>query len=177
MRDSPYDRVSILHSEVQGYRMAAFSGAHVKVGLRVHHPKVFMPLDFAFSPGRAYVSESGGPVSCIDIRTGHVSWQWSAGPATHAVQVAYNHDSGKLCAVVFPYQEGDTCSLFAIDVGTGTAEETISAAIATPAAFCQKGTMLVSADGAVRATKDGRLINQLDFDLDSAKMLSNKSLE
>jgi outer membrane protein assembly factor BamB len=121
----------------------------------------FAILGAAFSPGALSISESGGPVRCVDL-SGREIWRYTPDEGRHVLDLSYSESAAAFVGVEWPYQVGGNKTLLRFDTANGRA---VAADIGEPAetAFCLSGTLLLTSDGAVRDTMNGTLVSRLAF--------------
>jgi outer membrane protein assembly factor BamB len=62
---------------------------------RLPSPKIGF-LDVTFTPGRVYLTESGGVVRCLATETGDELWMYDPGEGTHVLSLSYRPSDGRI---------------------------------------------------------------------------------
>lgn len=105
-------------------------------------------LSIAFAPGRLCVSESGGPVRCLEVETGREVWRHDPEPNSHFLSLAYSPSLSAYFGIWWNYRFGSPRLLVRFDPETGDAHEV---ARSDPGwispVFCDRSSILVSAEG------------------------------
>jgi hypothetical protein len=80
--DSPYSSLLLLETRKRGYFLQGTN--------KVRIPNLsFALLDAAFSPNRVCLSESGGPVRCLDCDSGLELWRYDPPRHSHILRLRY----------------------------------------------------------------------------------------
>ena len=124
--------------------------------------KTFAVLDHTFSAHQICVTESGGPISCYDIRSGIELWEFNPGDEVHGLCVEYIPSLNAYATVVWPYEDGGENTLYLLECQTGEKLMQYPVLNGGPA-FIQTGAQMVFTDGAVVDTASGKQVNVLDF--------------
>ena len=123
----------------------------------------FGVLDATFGPELLCISESGGPVRCVDV-AGREVWRYGPAPGRHVLKLAYTGEMGCFVGVEWPYEHGGTKVLRRFSA-TGGEPRTV-AELGKPAevAFFAAGTRLLTSEGHVWDTINGIRVGRLVFD-------------
>ncbi len=156
---SPYDPVIVLDRKGRDYKLATSQNKQIATISRT----TFAALDFAFSPRKVCISESGGPVRCFQVTDGALLWQWEPGKGIHVLDLAYNEAQNRFAAITWPYQMGGDRRLVILDPDTGEARTIAPLAGADEHAFCCRGSLLVTSDGKLRDAATAEVLAVLDF--------------
>ncbi len=117
----------------------------------------FAVLSVAFGPGRACVSESGGPVRCLDTENGIEIWRFSPEPGSHFLRLAFCDSIGRFVGIIWPYEHGDPFKLIQFFSESGRPQEITTLPQAAEYEFCRKGAKLVSSDGNIWDVSSGTI--------------------
>ncbi len=66
----------------------------------------FAFLHVTFAPGLLAVSESGGPVRCLDIASGHERWRYQPTTGRHVLRLGYREAEPSLLGVEWSFEKG-----------------------------------------------------------------------
>lgn len=124
--------------------------------------ETFAVLCVAFAPGLVCVSESGGPLRCLDTQTGEEHWRF-AEKGQHFLTLAFAEKAEAFVGVCWPYERGGSFRLLRFEPGSGQASVVTDLGQSGEFAFCQRGTRLLSSDGSVIDSATGRRESVLAF--------------
>jgi hypothetical protein len=122
----------------------------------------FAILDVAIGPKSLAISESGGPVRCIDSSTGTELWRQSPGKRIHFLRVWYRQIDGNFYGVLWDFQTDSFRSLVRLDASSGQ-QKVICQLNSWEEIYSKKSDRLVTSNGEVLDLSDGRLIHRLQF--------------
>ncbi len=157
--ESVYDDLLVVDRKGRDFKLVDCDDKQVATVPRT----TFAALDFAFAPQKIAVSESGGSINCYDISCGERLWEHNPGNGVHALDLAYNEDSGTFVAITWPYQEGGEHQLVNLQAETGESVCAFPIDGSHEFAFCSKGSTLISSDGKLRDTATGEMQGVLRF--------------
>ena len=120
----------------------------------------FAILDATFAPGRLFVSESGGPVRCLSIASGHELWRYRPARGAHVLQLAYRADDDSVVAVEWPFEHGGPRQLLSFSAAEGV-QRSRHEIEGTAHAFCTNGRCLVMSNRQVLAVDSVRVLHEL----------------
>jgi hypothetical protein len=134
-------------------------------GVEVLVPKLtFALLDAAFSATSVCITESGGPVRCIDCLTGDELWRHTPPVDSHALRLHYNRADGFFYGVVWHYEKGQFRHLVRFDSETG--QNTLVRALDSwEEEFSEATQRLVTAGGDIIDLAGGDIVGKLAFPL------------
>lgn len=123
-------------------------------GRRLFHldRTTFAFLDVAFAPGAVVVSESGGPVRCIDASSGKERWRYTPKAGTHVLHLAYRRDSPCILGVEWPYAKGGAKTLVQWSLAEGAVLDRRILGQPADCCFGLDGKAIVLSDGNVLPT-------------------------
>jgi outer membrane protein assembly factor BamB len=110
----------------------------------------FAILDVCFGPGLLVLSESGGPVRCLDTATGRELWRYEPMAERHVLHLGYQASGPYVLGVEWPYVEGGSKRLIRLSPTDGTVVDMMI--LGQPADCC------FGLDGEVVVLSDGRII-------------------
>ncbi len=112
----------------------------------------FAVLSAAFAPGLVCVSESTGPVRCLDTSSGQERWRLAI-PDQHFLEVAYNENAASFVGVCWPYQRGGPHRLIRFGSNSGAVTELgelgSQSNLNPTTASCLRGSCFLLSDGRV----------------------------
>ncbi|MEM8666800.1 MAG: hypothetical protein AAGG48_04755 [Planctomycetota bacterium] len=117
--------------------------------------KSFAVLDFAFTPDRLAITESGGPISCYDLATTRELWTLSFPAGIHAIDLDYNEDANCFVAVSWPFEKGGKYRLLAITSDTGEIVRETVLRDGVDFGFANRGSRLITTTGRVFNSSSG----------------------
>lgn len=122
----------------------------------------FAVLDVAFSPQSLAISESGGPVRCIDSSTGTELWRQSPGKQIHYLRVWYRKTNRNFYGVQWDFQTGSFRSLVRLDANSGE-PNVICQLNSWEEVYCPQSDCMVTSNGELLNLSDGSLLHRLQF--------------
>jgi hypothetical protein len=150
VHDSPYDKVQFL----DGTRPQLLDGAG---GRRFYLARTaFAFLDVTFAPGLLVLSESGGPVRCIDLSTGQERWRYNPPPGSHVLCLGYREEEPCFLGVEWPFQKGGAKRLLQLSLNRGVILGTLDLGNPTDCCFALAGRVVVTAEGKILDSATGR---------------------
>jgi len=140
------------------------SGEYVLRGVKDFAiPKItFAILDVVFGPESLCLTESGGPVRCIDCRSGVELWRYEPGTKTHALRLWYREPDGHYYGVQWQYHSGGPHKVLRFEGGSGQVGE-ICQLDSWEEAVCSGLDCIVASSGEIVSLSNGRLIGRLNF--------------
>jgi WD40 repeat protein len=124
--------------------------------------ETFAVLCVAFAPGLVCVSESAGPLRCLDTQTGAERWRF-AEKGQHFLEIAFAEHAGAFVGVCWPYERGGAFRLLRFEAQSGEASVITDLGKAGKFEFCLRGTRLLSSDGLLMDSAIGRREGNLGF--------------
>jgi WD40 repeat protein len=122
----------------------------------------FALLDVAFGPQTIAISESAGPVRCLDSSTGNELWRQSPGKQIHYLRVWYRQTDGNFYGVPWDFRTGSFRSLVRLDANSG--KPTVVCSLHSwDEVYCTKSDRLITSNGEVINLSDGKRLHQLQF--------------
>jgi hypothetical protein len=112
----------------------------------------FAFLDVSFAPGFLVVSESGGPVRCIDSTTGVERWRYKPKSGRHVLNLGYRNDDSCVLGVEWPYEIGGSKTLVRWSLKDGDILDRKILGQPFDCCFGLGGKVIVLADGSVIPT-------------------------
>jgi WD40 repeat protein len=122
----------------------------------------FAVLCIAFGPGLVCVSESGGPLRCLDTETGAERWRFQE-RGQHFLELAFAEQAQVFVGVCWPYERGGVFRLLRFEPQSGVASEVAELGKAGDFEFCLRGSRLMSSDGPVIDSTTGSSVGRLAF--------------
>ncbi len=110
----------------------------------------FAFLDVCFGPGLVVLSESGGPVRCVDTASGKELWRYRPMAGRHVLHLGYQVSGPYFLGVEWSYVAGGSKCLIRWSPTDGTVVDTMI--LGQPADCC------FGLDGEVVVLSDGRII-------------------
>lgn len=140
------------------------SGGYVLRGVKdIAIPTItFAILDVAFGPESLCLTESTGPVRCLDCRSGVELWRYEPAKNNHVLRLWYRELDGHYYGVEWQYHSGGPHKLLCFAGGSGRVEE-ICQLDSWEEAVCGGLDCLVASSGEVVSLSNGKLIGRLDF--------------
>jgi WD40 repeat protein len=122
----------------------------------------FAILDVAFGPQSLAISESGGPVRCIDSSTGNELWRQSPGKQIHYLRVWYRPADRNFYGVQWDFKTGSFRSLVRLDADSG--KPTVVCYLNSwEEVYCTKSDRLITSNGEVLSLSDRKPLHRLQF--------------
>jgi hypothetical protein len=145
---SPFDDASWVDS----------ASPHILTKNRRHRVRrtTFAFLSAAFAPGLLSLSESGGPVRCIDIGDGTEKWGYSS-PGTHVVRLAYRDRPAAFVGIEWPYIRGGPMRLLQFALQDGRITGAFDIGNPVDVCFAQSGRVAVTTAGEIIDTCTGTI--------------------
>ena len=122
----------------------------------------FAILDAAFGPQSLVISESRGPVRCIDSFTGIELWRFTPEKDSHFLVLWFRNTDGNFYGVLWNYQQGSFRHLVRLAAANGDAK-TVCDLDSWCEAYCAKLDCVVTSSGALIDLLEGRLLHRLEF--------------
>lgn len=116
-------------------------------------------LDIAIAPEAFAVSESGGPLSSFDIKTGELKWRVPLNEDGHFLRLCYNERLNQFIGVSWPFMNGGNKKLKYIKKDTGDIENEVVINCPTITEFALDGQCLVTSDKELINLETGRKKN------------------
>jgi hypothetical protein len=82
----------------------------------------FALLATAFASDCVFVSESGGPIRCLNYSNGGARWMFTPDPGSHALRLHYSPTNDLLYAIIWQFDRGLFRHLVSFDPRTGEHE-------------------------------------------------------
>lgn len=123
----------------------------------------FALLDASFGSEHLCISESGGPVRCLELSTRHELWRYRSSDDKHVISLAYSSRLNSFFAIEWPYVRGGEKSLIRLTPQTGASD--LVARIGSPVdcLFLPDGMRLLTSKGKIYSIADGSLASELAF--------------
>jgi hypothetical protein len=126
-------------------------------------PKLtFAILDVVFGATSLCITESAGPVRCIDYLTGTEQWRYTPAEGSHVLRLHYNRLDGFFYGVLWHYQKGHFRNLIRVDPNTGQTAR-VRELKSSWEAFIEVTQQLVTSAGDVIDLSSGRTVGELAF--------------
>lgn len=110
----------------------------------------FAILSATFAPGRLCITESGGPVRCLEVETGREAWRHTPEPNSHFLRMAYSPSLGAYFGLWWNYRFGGPRLVVRFDPETGAPTlVATSETLGLCPAFCDRSSVLISNDRAI----------------------------
>jgi outer membrane protein assembly factor BamB len=140
------------------------SGGYVLRGVKDFDiPKItFAILDVAFGLESLCLTESVGPVRCLDFRSGVELWRYDSPKDNHVLRLWYSESDGHYYGVQWQYQTGGPRRLLRFDARSGQAKE-IFQFDSWEEEVCTGLDCLVASSGEILSLADGKSLGRLDF--------------
>ena len=122
----------------------------------------FAPLDAAFGPDRLYLTESGGPVRCIDCLTGEERWRFDPPPESHILRLHYSPEDDFTYGVLWHYEKGLFRYLLRFDRVDGCATQ-MCTLDSSEEAFVAVSHQLITSSGNIIDLSNGQTVGSLPF--------------
>jgi outer membrane protein assembly factor BamB len=119
-------------------------------------------LSAAFAPGLACVSESGGPLRCLEADSGKELWRY-AQKGQHILELAYAETAKAFVGIGWSYELGGSHRLLRIEPRSGKLSEVSDLGPSGEFAFCQRGSRVLSSDGSLIDSVTGNRVATLAF--------------
>ena len=126
-------------------------------------PKItFAILGVAFSPGAVCITESGGPVRCVDCESGKELWRHTPPSDSHILDLHYNALDGYFYGVAWHYQRGEFRYLVRFHSETGKATR-VRDLNSWMEVFSEATEQLVTSSGEIVDLSSGEAVGELCF--------------
>jgi hypothetical protein len=122
----------------------------------------FAILDVAFGPKSLAISESGGPLRCIDSSTGTELWRQSPGKQIHFLSAWHRQTDQTFYGVQWDFWTGSLRSLVRLDANSGEAN-VICQLNSWEEVYCPKLDRIITSNGEVLNLSDRRILHRLQF--------------
>lgn len=153
--DDPYSNLLLLETRKRGYLLQGTN--------KVRIPNLsFALLDVAFSPNRVCVTESAGPVRCLDCESGLELWRYDPPRHSHVLQLRYRPADQLFYGVQWEYETGSSRALIRFAGEDGKSCE-LCQLDSWYEAFCLNGDAVVTSRGDLISTDDGDIKSHLEF--------------
>jgi hypothetical protein len=119
-------------------------------------------LDAQFSTDSVCLSESGGPVRCVDTKSGEERWRYEPPKGTHVLRLGYRKADRCFYGVEREYVSGTARKLLRFAAEDGHRQE-LRNLRSWDETFCMEADCMVASNGEVVSLSDGRLVNRLAF--------------
>lgn len=149
---SPYAPLALLAGRSPAFRCCAMPVGETVWGGTLEGHAV---LDVAFSPDSVLISESTGPVRCLDL-SGTPRWSITFPRGSHAVRLVWCESAKCWAAVVWEYRSGEGMHLYRIGAD-GRTKRVRRIAIAEDHGAFGRGRWLAAASGQVVELPGGRV--------------------
>lgn len=155
--DSDYSRDVLLEKRKRDYVL--------KNGKRRRVPRLtFAILDAVFGRQSIAISESGGPVRCIDSSTGKELWMFLPQRDSHVLKLWFRNADRNFYGVLWHYQTGRFRYLVRFDADSGEAT-TLCSLDSWEEAYCAKLDCVVTSRGDLINLSEGTILHRLEFPL------------
>lgn len=141
LHDSKYDTVQF----VDGTKPQLVNGT----GERMFFVErtTFAFLDVTFAPGLLGLSESGGPVRCVDIRVGLVRWCYQPPVGCHVLCLGYCEAEPSFLGVEWSFEKGGAKRLLRWSLDDGVVIDSLNLGEPIDCCFAMAGKVIVTAEG------------------------------
>jgi WD40 repeat protein len=156
--ESPYEPVEL--AEKRDLRLCTSDNKPIATIPRV----TFAVLHVAFGPQHVCVSESTGPVRCLDTGSGDESWRFTPQRGLHVLRLAYCESDACFVGVAWPYEHGGSKLLLRFNLGSGRARLITQIGEPCENEFCQKGSRLITSDGTIWDVSTGKVADCFAID-------------
>ncbi|HMF18417.1 MAG TPA: hypothetical protein VKE98_14500, partial [Gemmataceae bacterium] len=124
--------------------------------------ETFAVLSVSFAPGLVCISESGGPIRCLNSQTGAEIWRYSLSDE-HFLKLGFNDQNRTFVGVCWEYKRGGKFRLYKFEPESGKTSVVAELPTAATFAFCQRGSRLLSSNGSIIDTDTGQTEEVLTF--------------
>ena len=115
----------------------------------------FAFLDVTFAPGLLAVSESGGPVRCLDIAAGHERWRYQPTAGRHVLRLGDREAERSLLGVEWPFEKGGAKRLLRWSIDSGVLIDAQEIGGPIECCFALDGEVMATAGGEVLEVATG----------------------
>lgn len=155
--DSDYSKALLLEKRKRNYIL--------KNGKPKRIPRLTLAiLDATFGTQSVAISESGGPVRCIDSSTAAELWMFLPPKDSHILKLWFRNADGNFYGVVWNYQKDNFRHLVRLNAANGRAR-TLCNLDSWEEAYCPKLDCIVTSSGTVIELSEGTILNRLKFPL------------
>jgi len=154
--ESPYERLLLL--EKHQLALHPMDSTEVVPIAR----ETFAVLDVAFANGLVCISESGGPVRCLNTRSGKEVWRWT-GKGLHFLTLGYSEAANAFFGVCWPPEYGGLYKLMRLEKDTGEITEITVLENSSDFAFYSLGSRLLLTDGSIIDVATGNRESVISF--------------
>lgn len=113
----------------------------------------FAFLDVGFAPGAIVVSESGGPVRCIDNLTGAERWRYTPKNGSHVLELGFRLGDASVLGVEWPFEKGGPKTLVSWALSDGKVRNRQILGQPEGCCFGLEGSVVVFSDGSILPTQ------------------------
>lgn len=124
--------------------------------------ETFAVLCVAFGPGLVCVSESTGPLRCLDTETGEERWRFQE-KGQHFLELGFADHAKAIVGVCWPYERGGSFRLLRFEPQSGAASVVAELGKGGEFVFCLRGTRLLCSDGSILDSATGQHAGKLEF--------------
>lgn len=124
--------------------------------------KSFAILDSAFSKELIVCSYSGNPLEAISLD--NFSTLWTRNVVGHFLEIEYSIALNKVLGIRWEYEKGGPKFLSYISIDSGVVEKEINLGEPIELEFLKQGSLLITSQGKLYATKSGDIIKEFDFE-------------
>jgi len=124
--------------------------------------ETFAVLCVAFGPGLICVSESAGPLRCLDTQTGEERWRFQE-KGQHFLEIAFAEHTQEFVGVCWPFERGGSFRLLRFEPQAGAMSVVTDLGLNGEFAFCLRGTRLLSSNGSIMDSATGSCEGRLAF--------------
>ena len=129
----------------------------------VSFPKLtFAVLDVSFGTNSLCITESGGPVRCLDYLSGAERWRYTPPEGSHALTLHYNGRDGFFYGIVWQYEKGNFRHLLRFEGETGQPSH-VRDLNSWEEVFSEATQQLVTSSGEIIDLSSGEVAGQLAF--------------
>ena len=121
----------------------------------------FALMDTAFGADSICLTESTGPVRCVDYETGNVRWRFDPEPGSHVLALYYSEKAAVYYGTWRHYERHLYCRLLRFSPVTGGRE--VVCELGSPEVAFSAADQLVTSAGDVIDLATGRTVSKLDF--------------
>ena len=130
---------------------------------KVSVPKLtFALLDATFGSTSVCLTESGGPVRCIDCPTGTERWRYTPPDDSHVLRLHYNRLDSFFYGIVWHYEKGQFRYLARFEAETGKAIR-VCDLNSWAEVFSEATQQLITSGGEIISLSSGDVVGKLAF--------------
>lgn len=123
----------------------------------------FAVLAVAFASDCVALSESGGPIRCLNLETGAENWRHTPEPGVHFTNLAFCESLDLFVGIEWAYKSGGVHRLVGLTRIAGSCAIIGDFAEASDQTFAASGNLLVNSEGDVIEVKSGKILRRLAF--------------